>query len=138
MTKLQGKPCSLNSSECATIASVLIVDDSIVQRSHAVSLCRQLGVHTIHTAGNGSEAITLLAGLIAPPSLLILDLEMPTLDGAQTLEVLKQQPTFRASQTAFPGNFRGRFKRGLRVVRRSSGTVFAATATGAIPCAGFR
>jgi EAL domain-containing protein (putative c-di-GMP-specific phosphodiesterase class I)/DNA-binding NarL/FixJ family response regulator len=73
------------------ITSVLIVDDSIVQREHAVALCLQLGVKTVHTAGNGSEAVELLAGLAVKPDLVLLDLEMPTLDGTQTLELMQQR-----------------------------------------------
>jgi EAL domain-containing protein (putative c-di-GMP-specific phosphodiesterase class I)/AmiR/NasT family two-component response regulator len=75
----------------APIASVLIVDDSPVQRAHAVSVCRALGVGIVHTAGNGSEALALLSQLAVPPELLILDLEMPTMDGSQFLQRLHQQ-----------------------------------------------
>jgi EAL domain-containing protein (putative c-di-GMP-specific phosphodiesterase class I)/CheY-like chemotaxis protein len=72
------------------IASVLIVEDSVVQRDHAVKLCSALGVATVHAAGDGAEALALLEGLALPPELVILDLEMPTLDGAQTLELMQQ------------------------------------------------
>jgi EAL domain-containing protein (putative c-di-GMP-specific phosphodiesterase class I)/FixJ family two-component response regulator len=74
-----------------SIASVLIVDDSPVQRAHAVTVCRTLGVGIVHTAGNGSEALALLSQLAAPPELLILDLEMPTMDGSQFLENLQKK-----------------------------------------------
>jgi EAL domain-containing protein (putative c-di-GMP-specific phosphodiesterase class I)/CheY-like chemotaxis protein len=68
----------------------LVVDDSIVQRDHAVALCSALGFATVHTASNGREAIALLSALAPPPDLLILDLEMPTMDGSQMLQHLKQ------------------------------------------------
>jgi len=71
------------------IESALVVDDSTVQRAHAVALCRALGATTLYEAGNGREAIALLAGLARLPDLMILDLEMPTMDGAQTLEELR-------------------------------------------------
>jgi EAL domain-containing protein (putative c-di-GMP-specific phosphodiesterase class I) len=67
----------------------LIVDDSTLQRAHAAALCRALGVTTLHEAGNGREAIALLAGLARLPDLMILDLEMPTMDGSQTLEEMR-------------------------------------------------
>lgn len=71
--------------------SVLIVDDSRVQRDHTAALCRELGMRRIHEAGNGREALALLAGLSPPPDLLIIDLEMPTMDGLELLEQLPQQ-----------------------------------------------
>jgi EAL domain-containing protein (putative c-di-GMP-specific phosphodiesterase class I) len=72
------------------IASVLIVDDSAMQRAHAVTVCQSLGIGVVHTAGNGSEALALLAQLAVPPELLIVDLEMPIMDGSQFLERLHQ------------------------------------------------
>ncbi|MDP1672145.1 MAG: hypothetical protein Q8L65_03395 [Burkholderiales bacterium] len=44
--------------------SLLIVDDSVVQRQHAVALSRALGVGLIYEAGNGLEALELLAMLV--------------------------------------------------------------------------
>lgn len=70
------------------ITSVLIVDDSGVQRSHSAALCRELGIAKIHEASNGREALALLATLSPPPSMLMTDLEMPTMDGPELLEEL--------------------------------------------------
>jgi EAL domain-containing protein (putative c-di-GMP-specific phosphodiesterase class I) len=70
---------------------VLIVDDSTVQRNHAAELCQSIGMRIVHTATNGREALSLLAGLSSPPDLLIVDLEMPTMDGSQLLERLQRQ-----------------------------------------------
>jgi CheY-like chemotaxis protein len=84
----------------------LIVDDSVVQRNHAVALCRALGMETVYAASNGREAIALLAGLTPSPDLLILDLEMPTMDGAQMLQQLKEHgidvPILVASSRELP------------------------------------
>jgi EAL domain-containing protein (putative c-di-GMP-specific phosphodiesterase class I)/ActR/RegA family two-component response regulator len=66
--------------------SVLIVDDSQVQRAHAVRLCRGLGVETVLEASNGLEALALLER--SEFELLIVDLEMPTMDGPQLLSQL--------------------------------------------------
>jgi EAL domain-containing protein (putative c-di-GMP-specific phosphodiesterase class I)/ActR/RegA family two-component response regulator len=71
--------------------SVLIVDDSRVQRDHTASLCRELGMRRIQEAGNGREALALLAASRPLPDLLIIDLEMPTMDGMELLEQLQQQ-----------------------------------------------
>ncbi len=73
-----------------TCDCALVVDDSVVQRNHAVALCRALGITTVQTASNGREAIALLCDLTPSPDLLILDLEMPTMDGAQLLQQLQQ------------------------------------------------
>jgi EAL domain-containing protein (putative c-di-GMP-specific phosphodiesterase class I)/FixJ family two-component response regulator len=73
------------------VASVLVVDDSVVQRSQAVSLCRELGVAMIYEAASGAEALHLLEMLVLPPDLMIVDLEMPVMDGLELIERLGQQ-----------------------------------------------
>lgn len=79
------------SFEWPTINSVLIVDDSTVQRSVAAALCRDLGISDVCEAGNGQEALALLDALASPPKLLIIDLEMPTMDGLKLLEHLHER-----------------------------------------------
>jgi len=73
------------------ILSALLIDDSSVQRAHGVRLCKQLGIRTVHEATNGSEALALLDGLEHRPSVLIVDLEMPTMDGPELLTQLRQR-----------------------------------------------
>jgi EAL domain-containing protein (putative c-di-GMP-specific phosphodiesterase class I) len=73
------------------IASLLIVDDSGVQRAHTASLCRALGVQMIYEAGSGAEALELLAMLVLPPDLLIVDLEMPEMDGVEFIQHLRER-----------------------------------------------
>jgi EAL domain-containing protein (putative c-di-GMP-specific phosphodiesterase class I)/FixJ family two-component response regulator len=73
------------------IASLMVVDDSAVQRSHAAEICRELGVSLVYEAGNGEEALDLLSMLILPPCLLILDLEMPGMDGVELIQQLHQR-----------------------------------------------
>jgi len=71
--------------------SVLVIDDSSVQRAHGARLCREIGITTVHEASNGSEALALLETLDPAPSLLIIDLEMPTMDGPELLAQLRQR-----------------------------------------------
>lgn len=71
-----------------TIESVLIVDDSGVQRGIGAALCRELRIPKVHEAGNGREALALLDELPAAPALLIIDLEMPMMDGPELLSEL--------------------------------------------------
>lgn len=73
------------------VESVLIVDDSPLQRTYGADLCRELGVATVHEAGNGLEALAVLDGLRVRPQLLIVDLEMPTMDGPELLAHLRQR-----------------------------------------------
>ncbi len=73
-----------------TIHSVLIVDDSAAQRAYAVALCNELGMTHVREASNGQEALALLGGLATPPDLLIIDLEMPTMDGSELLTRLSE------------------------------------------------
>src|SRR3569833_640081 len=71
--------------------SVLVIDDSSVQRAHGARLCREIGITTVHEASNGSEALALLEALDPAPALLIIDLEMPTMDGPELLAQLRQR-----------------------------------------------
>ncbi len=71
-----------------TIESVLIVDDSGVQRGIGAALCRELRIPKVHEAANGREALALLDDLPAQPALLIIDLEMPMMDGSELLSEL--------------------------------------------------
>jgi len=75
-------------AEWSSIGSLLIVDDSIVQRTQAVALCRELGVEMIYEAGSGAEALELLSMLVLPPDLMIIDLEMPAMDGVELIQQL--------------------------------------------------
>lgn len=83
-------PTSSPSKPCA-VASVLIVDDSRVQRDHVAKLCREIGIQHTHEASNGREALALLSTMKTLPELLIVDLEMPTMDGPELLEQLQNR-----------------------------------------------
>src|ERR1700748_3933725 len=73
------------------VASLLIVDDNIVQRMQVVALCRELGVDMIYEAGSGAEALELLSLLVLPPDVAIIDLEMPVMDGGELIEQLHER-----------------------------------------------
>lgn len=71
--------------------AVLVVDDSVVQREHAGALFRSLGVAQIHEAQHGLQALQLLADLPVPPSLMVIDLEMPEMDGIELIQQLSRR-----------------------------------------------
>lgn len=73
-----------------SITALLIVDDSSVQRAHAVQLCSDMGIPMIYEASSGLEALELLKLLVSPPDLILVDLEMPSMDGVQLIDRLSQ------------------------------------------------
>ena len=75
----------------SAIGSLLIVDDNIVQRLQVVALCRELGVEMIYEAASGAEALELLSLLVLPPDMMVVDLEMPVMDGVELIELLSER-----------------------------------------------
>jgi PleD family two-component response regulator len=59
-------PGAIISADAAlpAVESVLIIDDSPVQRRHGVELCHAMGVTSVHEAGNGREALAVLDSLV--------------------------------------------------------------------------
>jgi EAL domain-containing protein (putative c-di-GMP-specific phosphodiesterase class I) len=70
---------------------VLVVDDSTVQREHMVELCRQIGVKEIFQCDGGQEALLHAMETPEAPDVLIVDLEMPDMDGIALLQALVQR-----------------------------------------------
>ncbi|OGQ91162.1 MAG: hypothetical protein A2289_00930 [Deltaproteobacteria bacterium RIFOXYA12_FULL_58_15] len=68
---------------------ILIADDSAVFRDLEAKVLETHGYHVIH-ASNGAE--TLRKAVEEKPDLILLDIQMPVMDGVQTLALLKKQP----------------------------------------------
>ena len=60
---------------------VLVVDDSLVQRNHVISLCQKHELESIHGATDGVDAIEKLKE--QQFDLVFIDLEMPKMDGVE-------------------------------------------------------
>ncbi|MDA8450438.1 EAL domain-containing protein [Acidovorax sp. NCPPB 3859] len=75
----------------AAACSVLVVDDSTPQRQHAVRLCHDLGIGQVLEACHGRHALEVIAAMDPQPSLVVVDLEMPEMDGIELIEALHQQ-----------------------------------------------
>lgn len=86
--------------------SMLVIDDSAVQRRHAVALCREAGVQQVYEASNGAEALDVLASLPALPAVLMVDLEMPGMNGVELIQNLQKRhitvPVILASSRESP------------------------------------
>ena len=68
--------------------TVLLVDDEPHIRKYVSLILRQLGTPTLHEAGNGAEAIEAYSRI--NPDLVLLDVNMPIMDGIETLTKLKE------------------------------------------------
>jgi EAL domain-containing protein (putative c-di-GMP-specific phosphodiesterase class I) len=55
---------------------------------HIASLCRKLGIDTVHEASGGAAALRLLEQLSPRPSVMVVDIEMPGMDCIELLEQL--------------------------------------------------
>ncbi len=70
--------------------TVLVVDDQVGVRKLLEAALGGEG-YTVMTAGNGQEALDRLATSSDVPSLALVDLRMPVLDGVRTLAALKER-----------------------------------------------
>jgi CheY-like chemotaxis protein len=70
------------------MTAVLLVDDNEDLRGLYGVLLRNEG-YVVHEAENGEQALALLEGLSNEPCLLVLDLVMPVMSGADVLKVLQ-------------------------------------------------
>jgi CheY-like chemotaxis protein len=75
------------------LSSVLLVDDDRTANFLHKLLVTNMGItEQILVAENGQQALTTLAGASAPPALILLDLNMPVLNGVDFLTRYAQLP----------------------------------------------
>jgi two-component system cell cycle response regulator DivK len=72
------------------MSRVLIAEDNPVNRELLRELLETRG-HAVTEAGNGQEALHLIAEM--PPDILLLDLDMPVLDGFATVRRIRENPS---------------------------------------------
>lgn len=64
----------------------MVIDDSTVQRRHAVGLLRELGTAVVWEAEHGQQALDMLRDDAVAPEFILLDLEMTGVNGIAFLE----------------------------------------------------
>ncbi|MDO6384787.1 MULTISPECIES: EAL domain-containing protein [unclassified Uliginosibacterium] len=69
----------------------LVVDDSSVQRMNAVDMLQSAGVPRVLEAADGRAGLDLIRNQTPPPAFLIVDLEMPGMDGIEMLQALANE-----------------------------------------------
>ena len=69
--------------------NILIVDDEAHVRRYLSLVARGLGPVQVHEAPDGEAALALFASLSPPPILIMLDVNMPGIDGIETLRRLR-------------------------------------------------
>jgi chemosensory pili system protein ChpA (sensor histidine kinase/response regulator) len=75
----------------AAVSQVLVVDDSLTMRRALETMLGRAG-YAVRTARDGMEALEQMLSDL--PDLLVLDVEMPRLDGFELLSVLRAHPEF--------------------------------------------
>lgn len=78
------------SSKFGSLSFLVIDDEAFVQSLH-VRLLRQIGASKIATASNGVEALAYLESADPPPDVLLVDLTMPEMGGAELMQQLAER-----------------------------------------------
>lgn len=86
-----GKSIIAKSSEAFEI---MIVDDSFSVRRVVANLIKNMGWHPI-LAKNGLEALDMIQHMNHPPDLVLLDVEMPHMNGYELTSILRTQTAFQ-------------------------------------------
>ncbi|MRR39109.1 response regulator, partial [bacterium] len=79
----------MNHEVCDMKARILLVEDNETNRYLAKFLLEREGM-TVDTAGNGFEAIE--KARAEKPDLIVMDIQMPDMDGYETAGRMKQDP----------------------------------------------
>jgi EAL domain-containing protein (putative c-di-GMP-specific phosphodiesterase class I)/CheY-like chemotaxis protein len=76
--------------------SVMVVEDHGFQRRVALRLLAELGVEDVGEAADGTSALRLLSARAQPPDVVMVDLDMPGMDGVEFIGHVAQQRLARA------------------------------------------
>jgi chemosensory pili system protein ChpA (sensor histidine kinase/response regulator) len=90
-----GAPSASAGAEASRALQVLVVDDSLSVRRVLANLLRGVGWNPV-PARDGLEALELLEGADQAPDAILLDIEMPRMDGYELTARLRGMPEFAA------------------------------------------
>ena len=71
-------------------ARILVVEDSIANQTLAGDLLLHAGAH-VSLAGNGHEAITAISDAAQPFDAVLMDLQMPVMDGLEAIGIIRNE-----------------------------------------------
>jgi CheY-like chemotaxis protein len=100
---------------------VLIVDDDDMIRSVVRIALQKVNFWTVIEADNGVNGLSIAAS--EQPDVVLLDFQMPRMDGAQTIAGLKQNPATQAIPVIFLTAKTGRRARGAYEQMGAIGTI---------------
>lgn len=90
--------------------TILYVDDDAEDREFFHDIVQSMDPSLMcYTAGSGREALKKLEEMIMPPDVIVLDINMPVMDGKELLVAIKKLPRLRSvpvtmySTTSHPG-----------------------------------
>lgn len=73
---------------------ILLIEDDEIERMKFIRVCSNKGFHTVIEANNGERALEILQKKDLP-DFIILDLNMPKMNGIEFLKMLKSKKTFK-------------------------------------------
>ena len=76
--------------------SILLVEDHGFQRRLGLRLLADLGLTQLHEAADGFQALDLLRALPEPPDVVLVDLDMPGMDGVEFIGIVAQERLARS------------------------------------------
>lgn len=72
--------------------NAIVVDDSRAIRTVIARMMREMGFGVVE-AGNGKDAIASLQAMLEKPAVVLLDWNMPVMDGFACLQEIRRQPS---------------------------------------------
>lgn len=87
------EPARCVPTSATRVRRLLIVDDALTIRRYHRAIAERAGFHAVEAA-DGTEALE--RALTAPPDLLLVDVNMPTMDGYAFLRAVRSHPDLAA------------------------------------------
>ena len=105
---MTSESAGLKASRCASSSRVLIVDDNH-DVAEAMKLLLESYGHDVRTAADGAAGLTIAAEF--QPAVVLLDLELPVLDGYHVAQRLRQMPWGKSALIVALSGYNGEAER---------------------------